>query len=365
MRILVLTQDYPNEENPYAMSYVHTRNLNYIKFGHDVVNVSFSAESSYSHEGVRVVTGENFKDEACKADLIVSHAPNFKNHFKNLLGVRGGRIVLFFHGHEVLRTYGDYPTPYSWQDEQWLKKLLKKFYDELKIAFFPFVLKLLSRRNSLGAIFVSDWMKGVFEKNIGKKSTLQFSSLDVIPNAVNEVFLKSQYSKSKNKKADFVTIRPLDGRKYAADIVVDMAKSNPQYLFHVYGKGRLFDYIDKPENIVWFDFFVPQSDIPDLLDHYSVALMPTRYDAQGVMKCEMAAYGIPVVTSDIPIAREVLSGYDSSYFIDNDDVINSFSGVLEEFDIFRLSSSSCIREKFDSEMLARKEIDYFVKFVKK
>ena len=339
MKILVLTQGYPNKENPYAMSYVHTRNLNYIKFGHDVVNVSFSTEDSYSYEGVRVVADRSFKDEACKADLIVSHAPNFKNHFKRLLGIEGARIVLFFHGHEVLRTYGDYPSPYSWQNEQWSKRLIKKLYDEVKIFFFPFALKLLAKRNALSSIFVSDWMRGVFEKNIGKSSTLQFSRLDVIPNAVNEAFLKSQYSKSKNKKADFVTIRPLDGRKYAADLVVDVARSNPEYLFHVYGKGSLFDYIDKPENIEWFDFFVPQSEMPELLNHYSVALMPTRYDAQGVMKCEMAAYGMPVVTSDISIAREVLSGYGASYFIDNDDVAKSFSDVLEEFDIFRLSSS--------------------------
>ena len=33
--------------------------------------------------------------------------------------------------------------------------------------------------------------------------------------------------------------------------------------------------------------------------------MPTRLDAQGVMMCEMATFGIPVLTSDIDICQEL------------------------------------------------------------
>ena len=33
--------------------------------------------------------------------------------------------------------------------------------------------------------------------------------------------------------------------------------------------------------------------------------MPTRADAQGVMACEMATFGIPLITSNIDVCKEV------------------------------------------------------------
>lgn len=47
--------------------------------------------------------------------------------------------------------------------------------------------------------------------------------------------------------------------------------------------------------------------------------MPTRTDAQGLMMCEMAAFGIPVITSDIPVCHEVFDGAENVYFIRNED----------------------------------------------
>ena len=49
------------------------------------------------------------------------------------------------------------------------------------------------------------------------------------------------------------------------------------------------------------------------------ALMPTRTDAQGLMMCELAAMGMPVITSDIPVCHEVLDDYPNAFFIKNDD----------------------------------------------
>ena len=43
-----------------------------------------------------------------------------------------------------------------------------------------------------------------------------------------------------------------------------------------------------------------------ILNSAKCALMPTRTDAQGVMMCEMVAFGMPLITSDIPVCHEVL-----------------------------------------------------------
>lgn len=47
----------------------------------------------------------------------------------------------------------------------------------------------------------------------------------VISNANNYIFIDQEYNYDKqNKKADFITIRPLDDSKYAIDLVVNFAK---------------------------------------------------------------------------------------------------------------------------------------------
>lgn len=48
------------------------------------------------------------------------------------------------------------------------------------------------------------------------------------------------------------------------------------------------------------------------------ALMLTRTDAQGVMACEIASTGMPLITSDIPVCHEVFEGFDNVGFLKND-----------------------------------------------
>ena len=56
--------------------------------------------------------------------------------------------------------------------------------------------------------------------------------------------------------------------------------------------------------------------------------MPTRTDAQGLMMCEMAAFGIPVITSDITVCHEVFDGFCNAYYISNDSVNASLADFL-------------------------------------
>ena len=60
----------------------------------------------------------------------------------------------------------------------------------------------------------------------------------------------------------------------------------------------------------------------DLLNKSKCALMPTRTDAQGVMACEMATFGIPLVTTDLPVCHEVFDTFTNVQFINNDEQIN-------------------------------------------
>ena len=117
---------------------------------------------------------------------------------------------------------------------------------------------------------------------------------------------------------DFVTIRPLDGSKYAVDIVAKCAEQNPDHSFHIYGEGSYFKQCPPPANLVHFDRFVKQEEMAELLDRYKGALMPSRTDSHGVTMCEMAVTGIPLLVSDTEVSREVLAGFPNVEFIDNE-----------------------------------------------
>ena len=50
------------------------------------------------------------------------------------------------------------------------------------------------------------------------------------------------------------------------------------------------------------------------------------------MMCEMATYGIPLITSDIKVCREVLEGFDNIYYIDNNKPEVDPKKIFEAFD---------------------------------
>ena len=79
--------------------------------------------------------------------------------------------------------------------------------------------------------------------------------------------------------------------------------------------------------------------------------MPTRTDAQGLMMCEMAALGIPVITSDIPVCHEVFDGFSNVIFLNNNDMGISLD-YLKKFPIL------CKKDdRYFSNNTTKKEID--------
>lgn len=351
-KILVLSEAYPSHNDLYKMAYVHSRNIEYLKQGHIVDVLSFSAKEPYTFEGVKVFTIKNEPDFSYY-DAVLSHAPNIRNHFKTIkLNSKDiNNLCLFFHGHEILYLNKYYPKPYFWQKESTLIEYkLRDLYDFLKTK----LIKSLITRDNVKSIFVSDWMFQEGAKCLGlEKSSLKNST--VINNAINSSFYDARYDfNSSAKKADFITIRPLDGKKYAVDKVIELARNNPKFTFHIYGRGDFFKHVVKPDNVTVFNNFIKQKDIPSLLNNYRAAIMPTRLDAQGVMMCEMACYGIPVILSDLPVCREMLNEFNNCIFINNDSFNDTNIDLLnlQALDTFKIT------KKFAPEILAKKELEF-------
>ena len=75
--------------------------------------------------------------------------------------------------------------------------------------------------------------------------------------------------------------------------------------------------------------------------------MPTRRDSQGVMACELATYGIPLITSKLDVCFEIFDTFENVFFADN-------SKIME----LNYSTCSCKKnKKYSYSNTVKKEID--------
>ena len=310
LKILVLAENYTKPDSLVSLHYIHSRNVLYLENGIDVSVLSFRADCDYEIDGIKVYQYKTYEEELkdVKYDVLVSHAPNLKHHLRFLMkyGNLFDNIVFFFHGHEVLKISEVYPKPYSYiKDKSFLSYFARDVYDSIKLMVWREYFKKITYKSQF--VFVSQWMYNMFLKFVKINPQIIRDRKHIIYNCVGKDFEVNNYSLDTEKKYDFITIRNnLDGSKYGIDIVTRIAKNNPQYKFCIVGKGEFFKYNEKPENVEWIDKNLTHEEIIDFLNKSKCALLPTRVDAQGVMACEMATFGIPLITSDIDVCKKYL-----------------------------------------------------------
>lgn len=356
MKILLLCEAYPSHRNLYAMSYVHSRAIEYVRAGHIVSVLSFSANEDYVFEGIQILTSKSASTKR-DFDVVMAHAPNVRNHLRFLARLPPLPLALFIHGHEVLRINSYYPRPFDFDRgaTEILNRAMRSVYDPLKLLLLRCFCRLqIIRGRPLGFVFVSEWMRSeAIACNPWMHSGNGWRSV-IIPNSVNAAFLNACYEPTPELLGDFVCIRPFDNPKYAIDTVVKWAIETPHKQFHIYGDGRYFDHHPSPPNVSIFKQFIAQRDIPALLNRYRACVMPTRLDSQGVMMCEMASYGVPLYTSDTSVTRQMLSGFDNVRFVAPE---VSPASLLEKLPQ-PLQHHEPVRHRFDARSLAARELAF-------
>ena len=334
MRVLVLTEDYSTPDDSISLHYVHSRNVWYLNAGIDVTVISFRARSDYVIDGISVYSLNSYVSNLSNVefDILVMHAPNLKHHLKFLQKWSDlfKKIVFFFHGHEVLRKKETYPEPFPFVKKQSLFiELFQDPYDLFKLKVWKNLLPKYIEKSEL--VFVSHWMYSMFLKFVKIDPYLINKKKHIIYNCVGKDFETTSFDYRSEKKYDFITIRhAFDNSKYGIDIVWSIAESNPQYKFCVIGKGEFFNHYSKPQNLDWIDKNLLHDELIIYLNQAKCALMPTRLDAQGVMACEMATFGMPLITSDIDVCKEVFEGFENVEFIDNEDFNVDLQSMYEK-----------------------------------
>ena len=337
MKVLILATNYPDPNGKIASYYIHTRAMFYIKNNIDVEILNFATDKEYTIDGVKVISLETFKNSKNKEyDILISHAPNLRNHFVFLTkyGKSFKKYLFFFHGHEVLKINKDYSKPFNYMKKK--ITILQDIYDFIKLKIWrQFFIK--NNKKSY-YVFVSQWMKEMFIKNTKINEDYIKENSFITYNSIGEEFEKNDYNSDIEKKYDFITIRGnLDGSKYCIDIINELANKNPEYKFLIIGKGKYFTIYDKAKNIEWIDKTCNHEEILDFLNKSKCSLMPTRTDAQGLMACEIATFGIPLITSDIPVCHEIFDSFKNVEFIDNnnierENIVQKYNEILNKID---------------------------------
>lgn len=319
IKVLVLCSAYPDLNGSRPLNYVHERNKEYIKHNIDVIVLNFNASTNYVMDGIRVIPYSKYQ-KVESYDWLICHAPNIRNHyiFLRKYHERFEHIMFVFHGHEIVKIGETYPKPFDYQRKGIRgKTLLQNLYDNLKLRLWRNYFPQIYGKSEL--VFVSKLLYEDFCEYVMKGKKICTDHIHIIPNSVGRDFLQNRYNTSVFKKYDFITIRSnMDSSVYCMDIVTELAKRYPNYKFLVVGKGNWFKYNKRPSNITWIDKVLSHDELLRYIDNSRVALMPTRRDSQGIMTCELLTYGIPVITSDLDICKEITKGFSNAYLVSND-----------------------------------------------
>lgn len=329
-RVLVLVTDYPGQGRKESHRFVHVRDLHYQDDGIDVTVLNFAAQEDYVYEGIRVICLGSYEKAPQSYDVLIAHQPNLRNHYRFLkkYGDRAPRHLLFFHGHEVRRFRQAYPKPYPYAAGSRLKVMARDGYDLLKLAVWRrYIPRTLSKTE---LVFVSRSMLEEFLRYTKLELETLEGRYHIIANCVGKPFEEGVYDPAGEKTFDMVTIRSdLDNSTYCMDVICRLAAQTPSARFLVVGKGKYFLHHEKPANLVWEDRTLDHGQIIQTLQKARCALMPTRADSQGLMTCEMATFGIPVITSDIPVCHEILDDFGNVAMISNQDFRGDLMTILE------------------------------------
>ncbi len=319
---LILVTQYPSETSS-SMQYVHTRALSYKASGLRGAVYCCSERGERIFEGIEVY-GKSMPVPAAKC--LIVHAPNIRQHyfFIKRYGEKFPHLVLFFHGHEALNINQEYPAPYEYVAKRGpLRVHIQDLYDSLK---FKLLRNLVNQnKEKISLVYVSEWMKKKVHAN------LHLNNAEVreyiIPNSIHPIFESFHFKAPVHAEYDFFTARgSIDNAKYGIDIIRDMAIKNPSQRFLLVGSGYYFNHYSKPDNLDYENRTLKPQEIPTYMERASCALLPTRLDAQGVLACEIASTGMPLITSDIDICKMVFSNFNNVAYI----IHESKPGELED-----------------------------------
>ncbi|MDU1461390.1 MAG: glycosyltransferase family 4 protein [Corynebacterium sp.] len=323
LRLLVICNAYPSEDNLYRNGFIHRRVKGYLGAGlavdvfynHQPVDVAYE----YCFDGVHVTVGN---DKALARLAAEDDYDAYLVHFAEphrvdpvlSSGVQAP-VIVWVHGFEAeawhRRWFNFILEPNKVQ--QALDK--KDQYYQRQNAWFAEL--VASRDTRLRFVNVSRWFQRVVvEPDIG----VDFTRSVVIPNVIDSDVFPYRVKRPELRK-NILLIRPFASYKYANDQAIEAIcelASAPFFedlKFTICGDGKYFEHQTSPlrnmPNVTLKKGFWDQRHISELHSKNGIFLTPTRFDSQGVSMGEAMSSGLVPVATDIAAIPEFVTDLES------------------------------------------------------
>ncbi|WP_369901754.1 glycosyltransferase family 4 protein [Bacillus manliponensis] len=350
MRLLVLTNMYPKENDLYRNAFIHRRVIQYIHKECEVqvfvMDRSKETDFLYNFEGVNVVEG----NKKCLLNYIQSYNPDkILIHFidRDMMNALeelkfAYPSIVWIHGVEAL---GWYRRLFNAYNRAFIKYTLRNIRQMFNLK--KFIGK--SKKENVTFVFVSEWMKRITEAD----TLTKIDKYEVIPNVIDTNLFQFE-KKDKNLRKRVLLIRPFESRKYANDIaikaIIELSRREvfKDIEFTIYGKGRLFDQLIQPllkfENVHIHNKYLTHSEIATEHKKNGIFLCPTRQDSQGVSMCEAMASGLVPITSDNTAIPEFVTNEVTGFTTTNyKEIADSIEHLYNNADLFSKMSKATAR----------------------
>lgn len=351
MKLLVIDNDYPSDENLYGDVFAHVRIKEYLKQNYEIIvlaqyeNTNNNKRETYIYQGVTVQKVIGFEDinsiiVEFNPNLIIIHFASKQLISNVILQNSNKKFVIWVHGYEALSFFR-----YHWSFNLFNPRALYSYFkmgirDLNKLLEFRKLIQESNKTRNIHFVFISKWMKEV--TSLDTLSLIKEYS--IIPNPINSHFF-SPKQKSIEDLRKILIIRPFTSKKYAYDLLtesiieLDRIGILNEFEFTVFGGGlndsELFNKYQGSSNFNFNSHFINHSEIKKQHDQNGVFFCLSRMDAQGVSMCEAMSSGLLIISSAntaIPEFINSTTGVLTNNSITN--IVNVFQDILNSPDKF-------------------------------
>lgn len=311
MRIAILSEVYPTNDQPNRRAFVHARAKAYQRSGHEVQvfteGDSGGADEAFEGVPIRCGTGGELQASMLQfgPDVIAFHTPYAGTASFEVANQLAGEypVVVWIHGYEAMYTafQGYHQGWQRWASVPWDMRKLWRLRQ-----FLP---------SCAAVVYVSQWLRALAERNL----RYRYPTTHVIHNPVDtQRFAPLQGNSEENREVvRGVALRSL-GRKYGLDIAVQAFAGITHTDLAIVGTGPLEAELRRQikqtrSNTQLITQGFPHDQVPALLRQYDYFVAPSRNETQGLAMCEAMSCRLPVVASHVggipEFVRDGVDGY--------------------------------------------------------
>ncbi len=315
--LLILAHSYPIKSSDYGGKFIASRVSYYSEAGFQVT-VFFPSNKARGRNprevedarGTKIICAPLEKIERIAAQInadqlaIHSPTPDFYAATKNL--TYQIPCHLWIHGFEA-RNWRDLSFNFTMEEIAQTGKRMDIINVERQWA-----LSEMFKRSDMTKIFVSSYMQNVAEKFAGEMA----KNGQVIHNLIDtEIFNYSP--KSVESRFKISSIRNFSRRNYATDLLSEaiLHLQNKTWFkdleIQIIGDGQFHQQDTKAirdlNNVRIRKEFISTNEVASVFSKSGIALLPTRWDSQGVLNGEAMGMGVVPITNKVAAIPEFIS----------------------------------------------------------